>query len=142
MILLPALFSPPTTLWMNNKRTIFFLLAVRIVVTEIADGRPQLLRSPKIHHWFHLADVLQSRPPRQRSRRCQKAAIRNWMLLQMPTADGSGHTFSKKNVANIVKEAEELVRTLPLVDSPDTSTITPVVVLNTVRINEIASKSA
>jgi phosphotransferase system IIA component len=76
-------------------------------------------------------------------RKISKAAIRNWMLLQMPTTDGSGHTFSKKNVANIVKEAEELVRTLLLlVDSPDTSTITPVVVLNTVRINEIASKSA
>jgi hypothetical protein len=81
--------------------------------------------------------------PKMPKRKISKAAIRNWMLqIQMPTTDGSGHTFSKKNVANIVKEAEELVRTLLLVDSPDTSTITPVVVLNTVRINEIASKSA
>jgi hypothetical protein len=79
--------------------------------------------------------------PKMPKRKISKAAIRKWML-QMPTTDGSGHAFSKKNVADIVKEAEELVRTLLLVDSPDASTINPVVILNTVRINEIASKSA
>jgi hypothetical protein len=79
--------------------------------------------------------------PKMPKRKISKAAIRNWML-QMPTEDGTGHTFTKKNVADIVKEAEELVRTL-LLDSPDgASTISPVVFLNTVRINEIASKSA
>jgi hypothetical protein len=39
-----------------------------------------------------------------------KAAIRNWML-QMPM-DGPSHPFSKNTVADIVKEAEEIVKSL------------------------------
>jgi hypothetical protein len=72
--------------------------------------------------------------PKMPQQKISNAAIRNWML-QMPM-DGSGHTFSKKKAADIVKEAVDLVGAL---DSPAS---TNPLVWNTVRINEILSKSA
>jgi hypothetical protein len=61
-----------------------------------------------------------------------KGKIPNWML-QLPT-DGSGNTFSKTNVADILKETDALLT----LDSPAS---TNPVVLNTVRNYEIVSKS-
>jgi hypothetical protein len=69
--------------------------------------------------------------PKMSKQRLPKGAILNWML-QMST-DGSGSAFSKKNAADILKEAEELVT----LDSPPAASTNPLV-----RINKIVSKSA
>jgi hypothetical protein len=64
-----------------------------------------------------------------------KGEIPRWMMLQMMPTDGSGNTSFEMNVADILKETEELLT----LDSPAAST-NPVV-LYIVRNYEIVSKS-